>query len=163
MMNRRNILIVIGALLALCVCVVAVSALFIVTRAIEEPGQVEITVSAPASVPPNEPFLVTVSVQNLAPSIQMLHSIDIQTNYLDGFSVESAKPAYLDTFPLPVVGYHSFTFERDIPANSTLETEFVLVGEAEGTFSGEFDVCINDGSTCLGVPVETAVGAGNGR
>lgn len=163
MMNRR---IVLGCLVGLLVGVCAASVagyFFIRNFEVYEPEDVAITVSAPASAPPGEPFALDVRVENEALDSQLLDSIDISQTYLDGFTVQGAEPAFSDQFRIPVVGYQSFTYGVSIPGNGAQLVTLELVGDVEGTFAGEVDVCINDGATCQTFAVETAVSTAPGR
>ena len=162
-MNRRTIFIVAAVLVLLCICAVGVVVVIILAGSVEEPANVDISINAPAAVPLNEPFAVDVTIRNTAPSSQVLDSIDITDRYLAGIEVQQAEPAFSDSFAVPVVNYQSYTFQEEILSNSTMVVTFVMVGTTAGTYSGEFDVCINDGSSCLAVPVETAVGEMSGR
>ena len=162
-MNRRLVL---GCVLALglCVCSTAVAAFFFVrTATVAEPGGVEITVDAPTQVPPGQPFAIDITVQNLGLERKVLDSIDVENSYLRGIALEATTPAFNNSFEIPLVGFQSYSFGETIAGNTTTRVTLEMVGEREGTFAGDIDVCINEATACLTFPVETTIGVGDGR
>ena len=162
-MNRNIIIGIVTAIGLLCFCTVFGGGLFFLLSSSTTPTDVQVTVDAPISVPLNEPYLVSINVQNLTAVSQILDSIDIQNSYLAEIRVEGVDPTYSDSFEIPWVGYQSYTFESTIPANRSIQVDFIMVGLTEGEYSGDVDICINNGSNCITKVVTTEIGTGSGR
>jgi hypothetical protein len=92
--------------------------------------------------------MFTVTVQNTSSDSQILDSIDISTDYLSGIPIEDSQPKYIEDYPIPLVDYHSFTFQQSIGPGETLVVRFFGFALKTGDFSGPFDVCIGSGSNC---------------
>lgn len=162
-MDRKLIILLVVGGIGICLCgaILAVAlGLFAITN---EPSSVEVSVDAPANVPLNERFEIIITIENITDEEQTLDSIDIEDSYLEGLSVELSEPPFSSTEPIPLVAYQTYTMQHRIPAGSTVEVRFLMVGEMEGKYGGDIDVCINLATNCLTRTIVTEVGGGNGR
>lgn len=162
-MNRKVIIAILAVVGGLCACSVIGLAAFFIFVSTETPTDVRVSVDAPDVVPLNEPFLVSVEVNNLSSDVQILDSIDIQDGYLEGIRMETAVPPFSDSYEIPLVGYMSYTYLTTIPAGGSTQVDFEMVGIVEGEFVGDIDVCINNGSDCVTRQLVTEIGDGEGR
>jgi hypothetical protein len=110
-----------------------------------------------------EPFAIEVVVQNRMAEPQTIDSIDISRDYLAAITLEEAVPAFTEALTIPLVGFESFTFLQTIPPNGRTTITLIMSGAEEGTFAGELDVCVNSGNVCQLFPLETTIGAADGR
>jgi hypothetical protein len=123
---------------------------------IKEPTDVEVEVNVPLQVRNGQGFLILVTIRDTSGKAQELDSIDISDTYLDGIAIERTEPPFLESFS--ILGYRSFNFAREIPANGDLIVRFFVVGVRTGDFSGDIDVCINGPGNCLSYPLRSIVG-----
>ena len=162
-MNRRVLMgCGIALFVSICILAVGIGAILLGFRA-EEPSEVEIELTAPESVPAGEPFPVEIQVTNMFTGTQILDSIDISMTYLDNISVQKTTPPASAEFDVPLVRFRSFTFEEELSMLESTTVIFEMVGEEEGLFEGDVDVCINDGSSCKTVELSTIIGNSSGR
>jgi hypothetical protein len=125
---------------------------------IQEPEEVNIDVNVPLQAQKGNRIMFTVTVQNTSTDSQVLDSIDISTDYLNGIPIEESQPRYIDDFPIPLVDYHSFTFQQTIGPGETLVVRFFGLALKAGDFSGPFDVCIGTGANCSSFTGRTVIG-----
>ncbi|WP_420641164.1 hypothetical protein [Candidatus Leptofilum sp.] len=149
-------------LLLLMLCLGGTAVILLTARifwggVLQEPTSVDVQLDAPAQVVLGEPFEVTLHLTNLITASQTLHSIDIATGYLDNVPLNRSEPAYTELKTLPLSRFTMVTFEQEIPVDGSTTVTLQFVGEAVGTFEGILDVCLQDGTLCLAVPLETAV------
>ena len=165
MESSKKVVIGVGIALAvtlviLCICV-GIFLLFgggAVWRAANEgPQEIEISVDTPQQVKVGEEFSIEVTLENLGDEAQLLYSIDFTDDYLQGIDVVSAFPDYEDMNEYGMGNFRSYTFEREIDAGEELVVRIQLIGQVEGTFSGELDVCVDDGFRCETVTLNTLV------
>lgn len=164
-MKDRGLLIALGVgclVLLACAAIVVVggtlTGLFTigaVDSAISPPTDVELGVIAPGSAKVGETFGILVRVTNTAADTQVLDSIDIQLDYLEGIRIESTDPPYSDTFE--VFGYQSYTLLQDIPPGRELVVQFTASAVAAGNYRGDIDICINTGGNCTTRVLHTVV------
>ncbi len=162
-MNRR-VLMGCGVALGLSICVLlaGIGAILVGFRP-EEPTDVEIKLSAPESVPRGEPFAVEIQITNVYTGEQILDSIDISTRYLEHITVTGTTPPATEEFDVPFVQFHSYTFEEELSMLESMTVVFEMVGEEEGLFTGDIDVCINKPSSCQTIELSMIVGTTSGR
>lgn len=163
-LDRARILRLVTTILVVCLmgtAVIVLIARILVGSVLKEPVTVEVQVRAPERVVVNEPFAVTLQLNNLVTATQMLHSIDIEDDYLEGIRLERSTPVYSAVHALPLTNFTSFEFGQEIPVNTNgiqvTVIDLLFVAEEAGTFSGIIDVCLGDGTLCLAQPLETAV------
>lgn len=159
-MERGRILRLVGVITAVCVLGTAVT--LVISRlmwgtALNEPTTIAVQLDAPEQVTVNEPFAVTIRVTSLITSSQVLHSIDLDTNYLDHVRLSGSAPAYQAVQSLPLTHFASYRFETELPAMNSRAIELMFVGETVGEFSGVVDICLEDGTLCLAQRLETEV------
>jgi hypothetical protein len=125
---------------------------------IQEPEEVNIDLNVPIQAQKGNRIMFTVTVQNTSSESQVLDSIDISTDYLSGIPIEESQPGFIDDYPIPLVDYHSFTFQQAIGPGDTLVVRFFGFALKTGDFSGPFDVCVGSGSNCSTFTGRTVVG-----
>jgi len=162
-MNRR-VLIGCGTALVLSICILlaAIGAILIGFRP-EEPSDIRMAISAPESVPRGEPFAVEVQITNVYTGEQILDSIDISTGYLENITVTGITPPAVEEFDVPFVKFHSYTFAEPLSMLESITIVFEMVGEEEGVFNGDLDVCINKAGSCQTFELSTIIGSTSGR
>ncbi len=120
----------------------------------------QITVSVPFEVGIGEDFLVTVSIKNISSQNITVDSIDISSNYLQGFIFDRVQPGFIETYEYSTLGddnYQSYSFSHTIAPGETID--FVFTGRAvqSGDFSGELDTCIDLPFNCQADVLRTIV------
>ncbi|GJM40021.1 MAG: hypothetical protein DHS20C20_03030 [Ardenticatenaceae bacterium] len=148
------------ALLALCLSGTAV--ILVVSRiflggVLKEPTTVDIQYDVPAQVIVEEPFSVTLKLTNVITASQTLHSIDIDTRLWEIVHLNGSMPPYSESRMLPLTRFESFLFEEEIPVDGSTEVTLQFVGASVGRYEGVLDVCLEDGTFCVALPLETAV------
>jgi hypothetical protein len=143
-------------------CIVLVIAVLIaggvlIKWGLTKPENVSISLDAPVQASKDESVIITVRVENTATESQLLHSIDISSQYLDGIAIEEAEPPFSESFAIPLVDMQSYTFGQDISPGTTLEVRFAGVAVKIGDFAGNFDVCINSGNACTTLATRTVI------
>ncbi|MCB8976947.1 MAG: hypothetical protein H6657_05915 [Ardenticatenaceae bacterium] len=159
-MERGQILRLVGVITAVCLlgtAVVLVISRLIWGTALNEPTTIEVQIDAPEQVTVNEPFAVTIQVTSLITSSQLLHSIDLDTDYLENVRLSGSAPAYQAVQSLPLTHFASYRFETEIPAKNSQAIELMFVGETVGEFSGVVDICLEDGTLCLAQQLQTKI------
>ena len=129
----------------------------------QEPDFITTRIQVPQTVPANEPFEVRMFVQNRASEEIFLHSIDISNTYLEAIDIISISPEPTMEQNIPIVDFTSFSFDQTIPVGGTQTVTFELVGNENGRFNGEVDICVEASVLCKLTVIETEIGAGNGR
>lgn len=159
-MERGRILRLVGVITG--VCVLGTAVVLVISRlmwgtALNEPTTIAVQLDAPEQVTVNEPFAVTIRVTSLITSSQVLHSIDLDTHYLDHVRLSGSAPAYQAVQSLPLTHFGSYRFETEIPAMNSRAIELMFVGETVGEFSGVVDICLEDGTLCLAQQLQTKI------
>jgi hypothetical protein len=159
-MDRKRIIRLTGLIIVVCLAGTAVALvvgrLFFGT-VLNEPTTVEMQLSAPKQVTLNEPFAVTLQLTNLFTTSQTLHSIDLDNGYLENIRLDDSNPEFGDVRPLPFTGFASYSYGWLLPAGRTTEIELLFIPEKAGQISGLMDVCLDDGTFCQALPLETKV------
>lgn len=115
-------------------------------------------VTAPPTVKSGETFPVTFVVYNTAAEPQRLHSLDIDDEYMAGFTVASGNPPYDDTLHIPIDNTESFMYGSIyIPAGGSTTVTLNMTATTPGSYFGEVDVCVNGDARYLSYPMSTAV------
>jgi hypothetical protein len=123
---------------------------------IEEPTGVEVEVNVPLQIRKGQGFLILVTLRETSGKAQELDSIDIAEDYLEGIAIERTEPNFKESFSF--LGFQTYDFMKEIPANGELVVRFFAVGVQTGDFSGDMDVCINGPGNCLTYPIRSVVG-----
>lgn len=126
-----------------------------VVQAFQEPEQVQIDVSSPSVTSQGQGFVIEIAVENLADELQTLDSIDIYTDYLQGITIQTSEPSFVDSSDSP--DFASYFFFMDIPPGDSINVQFHAVGVRAGEFSGSLDVCINTGVACSTFNIVTSI------
>jgi hypothetical protein len=159
-MDRKRIVKLIGLIIMVCLVGTAVAILggrLMFGTVLNEPTAIEMQLDAPQQVALNEPFAMTLQLTNLITASQTLHSIDLDTDYLDNIDLESSNPGYKAVRRLPLTHYASYSFDWLLPAKRTTVIELMFIPEKVGQISGLMDVCLGDGTFCQAIPLETEV------
>ena len=159
-MEKGRIFKFVGFILLLCLAGTAVA--IVIGRltfgtVTNSPTTIDIRVNAPSQVTRNEPFAVTLRFTNLVPNSQTLHSIDLDTNYLENVRLASTVPNYKEVRTLPFTHFTSYNFEETLPATQITVVELTFLPEQVGQFSGLMDVCLEDGTLCQALPLAVEV------
>ena len=150
-------------LLAFCVGGTAVALILIRIfwgGVLQEPTSVEVQIEAPAQVVVNESFAITLQLTNIMTTSQTLHSLDFDERYLENVSLSHTTPPYHRMQSVPLTNFTSYLYELELPVdiiNRPTVIELTFISETVGEFSGLLDVCLEDGTFCVAVPLETAV------
>ena len=124
---------------------------------LREPENISISVDTPVQVTKDESVIIEVQMENTATESQLLHSIDISSEYLAGIAIKEANPPFVESFLIPLFDIQSYTFEQEISPGTTLVLQFFGVAVKTGDFSGSIDVCINSGGICTSFAARTVV------
>lgn len=160
MRDRGRVVKLVVGMVVICLAGTAVLLLLFRTfwgTVLNEPTTVEVQVEAPDQVSIHEPFAVTIQMTNLITESQNLHSIDLDTRYLQNVRLDGSSPTYQASRKLPLTRFTSYRFDQTLPAGRTTTVELLFVGEAVGQFYGLMDICLMDGTLCLALPLETEV------
>ena len=147
-------------------CLVAVGALFWFINALAYrphsptmvPNYITANVVAPFSVRSGSNFTLEVQVSNSSSQPLKLQAIELQTKYLDGFSVVSSDPPFTKGYKV-VESSQFFRYEiaGQIPARGVLPVRFTLKPVKPGTYTGEVSVCVDAPQGCTIYFVTTVV------
>lgn len=120
------------------------------------PEGLDADVEAPLRASLGEQFEVVVTVENASEEDQILHSIDIDAEYIDGIAVTGATPEFNENFLLDD-GTITHFFETPVAAGETATFTFNMEALTAGDYKGDFDVCFDDGLTCEFLQIRTLV------
>jgi hypothetical protein len=111
---------------------------------------IAVSLGAPFSVAQGQDFSLIVQVANQADHAQKLDSIQINTGYLGGATVQRSDPPYASLSQVKrSEEFTSFRIPREIPAHSTLQVTFYLTATKAGDYAGQVLVCIDTSKACL--------------
>lgn len=97
------------------------------------------TITSPDIVQHNEEFNLTIQTMNPHDGDVELDSIDLSTEFLEGFKVLHVDPKPKETFK--IFGMRTYVFERKVAPGEELFVTFKLKGVMKGHFNGDVDVC----------------------
>ena len=137
--------------------VTAVAAVLFVGRVAEGPQDVEITVNAPLKVARDEEFTIEVQVRNTSSKQRLLDSLDLADEYLAGVAIRSSEPPYRDSMHVPIDNSYSYEYRTPIPPGGTVAVRFRAQGLKAGDHTGDVDVCVDWGGSCISRPLRTLV------
>ncbi len=159
-MDRKRTIRLVGLIVVVCLVGTAVAVVvgrLLFGTVLNEPTTVEMVLDAPQQVALHEPFAVTLQLTNIFTASQTLHSIDLDTDYLENIRLDSSTPDFGEIRPLPLTGFASYSFNWLLPARQTTEIELRFIPEKTGQISGLMDVCLEDGTLCQALSLETEV------
>ena len=122
-----------------------------------QPEHISVDVICPLHVAKGEEFVFEVQVENTADSPQLLYSIDIWDEYLEGISIQRTEPSFIDCYHIPIDNTQSFEFKKDIVPKGKLMVSFHAIAIEAGDYSSYLDVCINTATSFLTHPIITIV------
>ncbi len=118
-------------------------------------------VDAPAIVTMGEPFTVRVTVHNTADKVQILDSLDVADEWLEGVTVTVSTPPYTRADHVPLDNTWSYIYETPIPPGGSVEVVLEATGTQIGAFKGEVDVCVGGVARFNSYPLATTVEPGD--
>ena len=122
-----------------------------------QPENIRVNVTAPLHVVKGEEFIFEVKMENTAAESQLLYSIDIWDEYLEGIAIQRTEPSFIDTYHIPIDNTQAYDFMQDIPPGGELVVTFFAVGLEPGEYSSYVDVCINTATSFLTQPIITII------
>ena len=128
-------------------CAIPLAALFLFAGC--SPSDVSVSLSVPAVVSPGEELEIAVEVTNSADYPQKITSIDFSDSYLEGIMLTGSDPASLESMHVPVINIVSYDFGFEIAPNESKTIVFQAIALEAGDYSGDLDVCINNGASCI--------------
>jgi hypothetical protein len=115
----------------------------------QTPEEVVIRVHAPTLVTKGDQVIIFVEVENTGTEPQLLHSVDVSSNYLSGIAIQGADPPFTESYKIPMgPDMLSYTFERPIAPGGTTTVQFFGTAVGTGDFSGDIDVCVKSAILC---------------
>ncbi len=160
MLDRNRAVKVVAGIMGICLLGTAVFLLGMRIHfgtVLNEPTTIVVQIDAPSQTSMNEPFVVIANLTNISSDRQILHSIDVETSYLENIGLSGSTPTYKTMRSLPLANFTSYQFEEEIPAGQTVAIELNFVGQTIGQFSGLIDICLADGTLCLARTLEAQV------
>jgi hypothetical protein len=155
MTTKKIIAVGCGVVLLLGLLLVVALVLFVANVA-KDPEGMSLQVDLPPTVKRGHTVNLVVTVINeRAGQPLSIDSIDIDDEFLKGFTILSCEPAFTSSTKIPIDESHSYDFKQTIPAGGTNVFTFKLQARRTGQFSGELDVC--EGMRFLTMIVETQV------
>ena len=154
--NAKIILLICGGI-ASVVCLSCIGGILWMYSAVQEPENIVIQVASPLEVSNGDQFVVTIQIENTASETQVLHSIDVWDQYLEGIAIVSTEPAFRQSYHVPIDNTQAFEFYRDIGPYETITITLNATAIAPGDFNSFFDVCINSDMSFLTYPIRTVV------
>lgn len=155
MTARQGVLIGCGVSAAVAL-VVGVGIVVVFVIAAQDPKGVAVTIHGPERVTVGKSFDLTVEICNERPKKPFgLSDIDINEDYLDGFTIVSTSPTANSSMHVPLDNSRSFNFDQTIAAGETRRFTFKLRAETSGMFRGDVDVC--EGMRYLSQMAQTVV------
>ena len=139
----------IGALLTLIAC--GAAGLFIYLGLAywsAPPEDVEVSVAYPTYVTSGDTFDVQVTINNLANRTRVLHSIDVDDDFLAGVLIQRSTPPWQYSSHL-FDDFVTYEFQLDIPPNTKTVVVFNVRALKPGDYMGNWDVCIDGPSSCV--------------
>jgi hypothetical protein len=121
------------------------------------PESISVDIDCPLHVAKGEEFLFEIQITNTSSDSQLLYSIDIWDEYMEGITVRKTDPAFTDTYHIPIDNTQSFEFQKDIPPHDTLTLKFYAVGHQTGEYSSYLDICVNSATSFISYPIITIV------
>ncbi|MBI4164642.1 MAG: hypothetical protein HY508_02785 [Acidobacteria bacterium] len=113
-----------------------------------EVRNIELRYGMPEKAKVGETFVFAIQVQNTADHPQLLHSLDVDTHFLDGISIQRTTPAFEKSEPNMLAPIRSYIFKQTIPPKGTLEIELQCRAQKPGSFPLGLDVCVKTALTC---------------
>ncbi len=156
MKKSNKVLLICGGIagVLLLSCVGGITWVYSIAKA---PQNITIQVDAPLEVSRGDQFVVTIRIENTADETQVLHSIDIWDQYLQGIAIVSTEPAYRQAYHIPIDNTQSFEFYLDILPHETITITLNATAVAPGDFNSFLDACINSDVSYLTYPIRTVV------
>ena len=135
-------------------CLLTLSLLSGCTLEVED---VSVVIESPLIVHAGQDFIIQAKIKNTDPSsTQVLVSIDLQNEYLQGVAVLNTEPRYADIVSIPFVG-KSFVFNAPINAGGELNIVIHAQALAVGDYNSLADFCINSDYTFISDTLRTVV------
>ena len=145
-------------LLLTVVAVAAGGAIAVLLTLAGEPNAIRMKIEpARAVVPAGQPFIVTVTIENVDLNAVTVSAIGFEQNLADGVSVTQMDPPYRiakDRSLLLLGSWREYTLDRRVPGGDTLTITFTLVADQPGTYSGQVTVWVQ--GKLMGMSIQRA-------
>jgi hypothetical protein len=76
-----------------------------------QPQNINFDIVAPLHVLEGEEFIFEVRVENANNKSQLLYSIDIWDEYLEGIFIQRTEPPFIDAYHIPIDNTQSYEFK----------------------------------------------------
>ncbi len=113
-----------------------------------EVRDIEVRYDMPEKVKVGETFVFTITVQNTADRPQLLHSLDVDTHFLEGISIQQTTPAFEESEPNLLSPIRSYIFNQNIPPKGAVQIEVQGRAQKSGSFPLALDVCVKTMFAC---------------
>jgi hypothetical protein len=121
----------------------------------EEIHDIEVNYEMPDTAKVGETVSFTIKIANRADRAQLLHSLDVDTHFLQGIWIARTNPPFKRSEPNLLAPVESYVFNQTIPAKG--ETTIDVEGRAirPGAFPLTVEVCVNTATACSGFRLDT--------
>jgi len=116
---------------------------------------IEVLYGMPEKVKVGETFVFTITVQNTADRPQLLHSLDVDTHFLEGISIQRTSPAFEKSEPNLLAPIRSYIFKHNIPPKGAVEIKLRGRAQKSGNFPLSVAVCVKTALTCSSFELNT--------
>lgn len=126
-------------------------ALLLLTGAISEPENVNVTVDVPSLIERGEDFEIHVYLTNTANTPQTLVDLEIDDVPLDAIEIDSSEPEFSASEP---IGFAmSYSYDMELPPGDEVRITLFASATQSGDHTGDFGFCTNTELICLYYPV----------
>jgi hypothetical protein len=162
--SNKTVLWIVGGCLAILICGLAgflfgFGGLYWLGSQVADEVNVDWEIPAGVEVDANVEFKIRIT--NVTPDPVQLVDIDLPTDYLHGFLIETTDPVYIDTYEYTEFGgeqtFQTYSFNQSIDPGETLTVTFSGKAIVAGDYSGTVAVCINSSVNCKNDVVRTII------
>ncbi|MEO1008144.1 MAG: hypothetical protein AAFX79_06235 [Planctomycetota bacterium] len=132
------ILVLAAALAVLSLAAWGAAVWFLGPRILWAPEGVQVAAEAPSAAAVGDPLELTIRIRNDGPATRVLETIEIETDYLEGFSADSIEPPPESSEQ--VLQYRVYRMDTPVPAGQTTPIRFDLRALTPGAFAGRVQV-----------------------
>jgi hypothetical protein len=114
----------------------------------DQPRNIKVEYVMPTNVNAGDAVPIKIDVTNSADHPQLLYSLEFDTHFLKGISIDQATPAFETTRPNALASIKTYIFERSIPANGKLQIELQGRAVSPGSYPFPLSVCVKTAMAC---------------
>lgn len=114
----------------------------------DQPKNIEVRYAMPTDVNAGEAVAITIDLANSADHPQLLYSLEFDTHFLKGISIDQSTPAFETTKPNALAPIKTYIFEHSIPANGKLKIELQGRAVSPGSYPFTLSVCVKTAMAC---------------